>query len=769
MNRPLAGLTILETPDGVAVRYCGRLFAMHGARVLQAGVPDKTGVGYGGVASAAYAAWLDHGKERASSDLVQALHAAPAAIDLVIAGQSAARVEAADAALVASGQAAALRLGLAWFAKDGPYRDWAASDASIQALSGVAYATGSKDGAPILPRGHAPQVVAGATAFIAALGCLIGRDVGWRGRRIDLDILSANLCFSESGAAGLALSGDKVTRRGVNRFTPTFPGGIWRASDGWIGVTALTPAQWTSFCDLMQRPDLAKEERNLVSLQRLDRADELEPILAEALAKRPAAWWLEQGQARRIPLAPVPSLAELPQTAHWQGRNSFGPVPGIADAVGPILPFRIETSPVAEARAARQPAPALPLAGVRVLDLSMGWAGPLAARHFADLGADIVKVESCTHFDWWRAFDGPMDGDPPPYETRPSFLMVNRNKQGITLDLKSAAGKALVRRIAAKSDVLIENYAPGVLDRLGIGPRALTQAVPGLIGISMGAFGASGPWSGFRAYGSTVEQASGLPFINGEADGPPTMQHVAYGDPIGGLYGAIACLIALYGRRHGRASTVIDLGQVECLFQLGADAIIAQSLQTGLLARDGSRHPASALRMVSDTDQAARWIAISAQTVAQWNALAQAIGRGDLVAASTASLVELQRRADDMEAAVRSWAATRAAGDAVDALQSAGVAAAPVHAAQDLLEDPQLVAAGTWRRAERKYIGLHVVPLAPYRFDGTTPPLRNPAPTLGEHNDAVLGGLLGIPAQEIAALQAQGVIGTRAVLAHAAD
>src|SRR4029079_1543117 len=152
--------------------------------------------------------------------------------------------------------------------------------------------------------------------------------------------------------------------------------------------------------------------------------------------------------------------------------NSFGPVPGIADAVGPILPFRIETSPVAEARAAPQPAPALPLAGVRVLDLSMGWAGPLAARHFADLGADIVKVESCTHFDWWRAFDGPMDGDPPPYETRPSFLMVNRNKQGITLDLKSAAGKALVRRIAAKSDVLIENYAPGVLDRLGIGPRA---------------------------------------------------------------------------------------------------------------------------------------------------------------------------------------------------------------------------------------------------------------------------------------------------------
>src|SRR4029077_1951398 len=134
------------------------------------------------------------------------------------------------------------------------------------------------------------------------------------------------------------------------------------------------------------------------------------------------------------------------------------PVSGHPIAVGPTLPFHPEPlAPAAGTGALTASAMDLRLSGVRVLDLSVGWAGPLAARHFADLGAEVVKVESCTHFDWWRGFDGSMDGDPPPYETRPAFLMVNRNKHGITLDLKSEAGKALVRRLAQKSDVMIEN------------------------------------------------------------------------------------------------------------------------------------------------------------------------------------------------------------------------------------------------------------------------------------------------------------------------
>jgi crotonobetainyl-CoA:carnitine CoA-transferase CaiB-like acyl-CoA transferase len=342
--------------------------------------------------------------------------------------------------------------------------------------------------------------------------------------------------------------------------------------------------------------------------------------------------------------------------------------------------------------------------------------------------------------------------------------MVNRNKRGITLDLKTDAGKALVRRLAARADIMLENYAPGVLDKLGVGPKALTAAVPGLIGMSMGAFGATGPWCGFRAYGSTVEQASGLPFVNGEAADPPTMQHVAYGDPIGGLYGAVVCLAALYSQRQGRASIVIDLGQVECLFQLCGDAIVAQSTQQAPLARSGSRHPMSALRVVLPTSVPATWIAVSVETAGQWNALAGTIGCPECAVPPDADMARMKTHEADMEARVAGWAASRDAREAVQALQAAGVPAAPVHAAQDLLKDPQLVASGFWRRAERRFIGSHVTPLAPYRLDGRTPPLRSPAPTLGEYNAAVLTGDLGLPAEEFAALETAGVIGTRVVV-----
>lgn len=262
----LAGVTVIELPHSVAIRYARRLLAALGARVLQAGAPDATGVGFGGAASAAYAAWLDAGKQRCA-DLAGAL-AAAADVQLLIAGPAAAQVQAAEAALQAL-HTPPLRLGLTWFAIDGPYRDWAGSDAVIQAMSGVAYATGAVDGHPLLPRGHAPQIVAGVTACIAALGALLGRRRGWAGRRLDVDVLGANLCFYESTTCSAAPSGDVSLRRGINRFTPTYPGGIYRTQDSWIGITALTPPQWAAFCDLIGQPALGRESRYQLALQRL--------------------------------------------------------------------------------------------------------------------------------------------------------------------------------------------------------------------------------------------------------------------------------------------------------------------------------------------------------------------------------------------------------------------------------------------------------------------------------------------------------------------
>ena len=619
MGAPLAGLVVVEAGGDVATRYCGKMFAEHGARVIQAYRPENGRLAYGGPSAAAYAAWLDHGKERSAT--------VPAglAVDLVIAGQSPGEVAKAEG-LAAGLAGGPVVLGLTWFGMSGPCAEWVGSDAILQAMCGVAYAFGTAEGPPVLPQGHAPQVVGGATGFIAAMAALLGRRHGPGASRIEVSLHEAFLCLAEHAGPGAFAGGPATRRRGVNRYGPVYPQTIFPAKDGWIGISALTPQQWQGFCALIGMPKLARDPRFETTDLRMAAADQLDEILMPAVAKLAAGPMLEEGQRKhRVPLGPVPTMAEVLATPHWRERGSFrafnGNGPGFE---GPVMPFRLHARGQGATVAGGKGAGG-PLAGVRVLDLSMGWSGPLAGRHFADLGAEVIKVEGCAHIDWWRGWNALEAGDPPPYETRANFNAVNRNKRGITLDLRAPEGVALLKRFAADADLLIENYAPGVLAKLGLGAEDLAQVNPGLSYISMGAFGSAGTWSGFRAYGSTTEQAAGMPWLHGEAEWAPAMQHTAYGDPIAGIYAACASLVALYGRQ-ATGGTTIDLSQVECLFQLAADGIIAQSATGVAPPRTGSRRATSAWTGAVRCAGEDGWLAVDVATTAQLPELARAIG-----------------------------------------------------------------------------------------------------------------------------------------------
>jgi crotonobetainyl-CoA:carnitine CoA-transferase CaiB-like acyl-CoA transferase len=736
MTAPLSDLIVFEVSGDVATRYCGKLFAAHGARVIQTYRPDNAHIGYGGVASEAYAAWLDLGKERVL----------PAGIapDLVIAGQTPEEIARAET-FVDSFARRPLLLALTWFGVTGPYAAWKGTDGIIQAMTGVSYAFGPVEGPPVLPQGHAPQIVAGATGLIAALSALIGRRAGQDISRVDTNVLEAHLCFAEHSGPGFAGGGPKSARRGVNRYFPVYPQTIFPAKDGWIGVTALTPRQWRALCELIDLPDLAKNPAYATTDLRMAAARDLDAILGPALAKFDAAYLLEEGQRRRVPMAPVPTMAEVPRTPHWRERESFQ---NIGDFQGPAMPFRLHPRDGDAAKAPSAPEGNGPLAGLRVLDLSMGWSGPLTGRHFADLGAEVIKVEGCAHIDWWRGWNALEEGDPPPHETRANFNAVNRNKLGITLDLTNPRGGNLLRRLAASADLLIENYAPGVLNRLGFSAKVLGKINPRLVYVSMGAFGSAGPWSGFRAYGSTTEQASGMPFLHGEADWPPAMQHTAYGDPVAGIYAAVASLVALYGR-DATGGTKIDLSQVECLFQLAADGIIAQSATGTPPPRTGNQRATSVWRGCVRCEGDDAWIAVEIEdTPERTNSLGL-----DIAGMSSSQI----------EAALTAWTTTRSVQTACEALQRSGIAAGPVVPAHALLEDPQLVSGNFWRRTERRYVGSHVVPKPPYALDGRAPPLHRPAPTLGEHTALVLTRVLGLDVEEIASLERDGIIGTSPV------
>ncbi len=402
------------------------------------------------------------------------------------------------------------------------------------------------------------------------------------------------------------------------------------------------------------------------------------------------------------------------------------------------------------------------LEGIRIVDLTMGWAGPLATRNLADMGADVIKVESCERFDWWRSWEATPewiadDGA----EKSNQFNMVNRNKRAITLDLEHAEGRRLLLELVATANAVVENFSGGVLPKLNLSYDVFRAVRSDIVQLSMPAFGSTGPWRLFRAYGSTVEQSSGLPHLHGYPEDPPTMVHVAYGDAVGGLNGAAALLTALRHQRRTGEGQFVDLSQAESLFPLAAHGILAYAATGVVPARTANRVPDAAPHGVYPCASAAgepdSWLLIEVRTEIQWQSLTAVIpetgGFGDLA--------DRLARTTALDAAISSWTRTRPAREAMALLQRCGVPAVATNAMSDLIAEPQLRARGYWQWLDRAVVGNQPNPSPPYRLGDDPIPVRCPAPTLGQHNREVLGGILGLPDEELAALEVQGVIGTR--------
>lgn len=406
-----------------------------------------------------------------------------------------------------------------------------------------------------------------------------------------------------------------------------------------------------------------------------------------------------------------------------------------------------------------------PLAGLRVLELARILAGPWAGQTLADLGADVIKVEACQYPDWWRGVDDrPVVFEQRLYEKSSYFNVLSRAKRGITLDLTTAEGRRIIKELVRDADIVIDNYSAGVLPKLGLDYDNLKDVNPDIIMLSMPAFGTDGPWRDCRAYGSTLEQASGLPSVAGRPQDGPTLIHIAYGDPIGGLHAASALLVALYHKqRSGRGQRIV-LSQVECMFTMVAPWIVEQSANGEGGKRLGARHPHNAPQGAYRCAGDDAWLVVSVTNDPQWRALCRAMGREDLAADPDLATLPGRRAAHDrIDEAVNAWTSTRPPQQAMEELQAAGVPAGVSRAPIGLLEDPHLKARGFWQWIDRALVGPHPQPSPPYRDSlGTLPPLR-PSPTLGQYNRDVLGGILHLSDAEIDALAASGVIGTRAV------
>jgi crotonobetainyl-CoA:carnitine CoA-transferase CaiB-like acyl-CoA transferase len=790
----LGGARVAELGSGTALAYCGKLFADFGADVVKIEPPGgdpgrlvQPLVDRGdGVAESGVFAWLNTNKRSitaAPGDFAR-IRKIIAASDVLLdarAGAFADPGETGHAALRAAFPALTV-IALSWFGESGPYRDFAATDSVVRAPAGLLKQTGPEEG-PVFQPQHQAEIPAGLCAFSAAVAALIAGSP--RGRRFEISVHDANVVIAEYQATTAVQMQLGDRRRGVNRWFPTFPMGIYPCREGWLGITVLTPDQWRGFCDMLGMAEQASDPRYAMSPDRIVRADELEAVFVPLLQSRNAREWFAEGMRRRLPFVMVPTMAELLAEPVHRGRGAIGTVQiGGATFEAPALPQRLtRTPPAGTGRAPLagadtehwQPAPSvlrregrtgLPLAGIRIVDMAMGWAGPLTTRQMADLGAEIIKVEGRAYPDWWRGADyGEAGIAARLYETRHAFNIQNRNKTGITLDLTRPDGADLLRRLVATADAVVENYSQGVLPKLGLAYPDLRAVKPDLVMVSMPAFGADTEWADVRAYGSTLEQASGLPSVTGQPDGPPTMSHVAYGDPIGGLNAAAALLVALFHRKRTGEGQLINLSQVECMLPLVAPWIIEQSIAGSVAQRRGNRHPVfvphGCFRCAGDD----AWIVIAVTDDAAWQNLCAVIDRLDLAGDPALATATGRRAAEDrLEAAITEWTRWHSPDEAMQELQARRVAAGVARSFEDImLREPHLEARGFWQVVDRPFMGEHRQPSPTFREDGRAYPIRTPAPTLGQSTRDVLRRILDLSDAELDRLEAERIIGTEPI------
>jgi crotonobetainyl-CoA:carnitine CoA-transferase CaiB-like acyl-CoA transferase len=770
---PLSRFRVLQIGSGVALDYCGKLFADFGSDVVKlepaGGDPMRLFPPVLDGGESGLFAWLNTNKRSVTETPTALMELLPGA-DLLLDGR------ALTAPPLPIGPFTTVST-ISWFGESGPYAHYAATEATVRALAGLVALTGRAEGPPTLATDGQSGVIAGLAAFIASAAGLFDRLSG--GRRFSVSIHETAVNIAEYEAAVAWDLGLSRKRGGINRFGRNYPVGIFETKQDLIGVTIVTPGQWRGICSMFGVPELARNPKYAINVDRLAHAREIDAIFQPIWETRTATEWFELGLEYKLPLAVVPTMTELLEQPVHRERGAFVPVRIDETAFeAPVLPQHLTLTPPRAGGTAPLPGedqaewfvPALerptvpaarksrPLDGVRIIDLTMGWAGPTAARHLGDLGAEIIKVEACQYPDWWRGTDLRASFiAEQKYEKIPWFQLMNRNKLDVTLDLTHPEGVALLKRLVADADAVVENYSAEVLRKLGLDYGVLKQVNPGLVMLSMPAFGSDNAWSACRGYGSTLEQASGLPTITGFPDDPPTMNQTAYGDPVGGFNAAAALMVALLHKQATGQGQNIDLSQVECMLPLVAPALIEQSATGRTPPRIGNRHPVFVTQGCFPCSGDDTWIAVSVTSDAMWQSLCGVLDRPDLAGLGTE-----QRRAreDGLEQVIAAWTAQRDPDSVMAVLQGAGVAAGVVRTPMALVDDPHLIDRGFWHRIDRPFIGLHWQSSAAFREGPDAYPVRRAAPTLGQDNEVILRGRLGLSAEDIAGLEAADVIGT---------
>ena len=409
----------------------------------------------------------------------------------------------------------------------------------------------------------------------------------------------------------------------------------------------------------------------------------------------------------------------------------------------------------------------LPLASFRVVDLGSAWAGPMAAQLLGDMGAEVIKVESRVRPDGLR-LGRPMIGEDIAGgdrglwpELQPLFHSLNRNKLSATLNLKTAAGLELARGLIARSDVVLNNYSPGVLERLGLDYANLRRLRPDIVLVSMPSVGNTGPLRDILAYAPIIQALSGLMSVVGYEEDEPLVGELQspWSDAVSSVQAALAVVAALWHRAETGEGQAIEVAQLEATTAMLGEALLDYQM-TGIVAQPrGNNDPEFAPHNNYPCAGDDRWVAIAVRTEEEWQGFCQALGRPSwsLDDRFRDAYSRRQHRAE-LDRNVAEWTQRYSPSEVTELLQGSRVAAMPVMNIEDQFTDPHLRDRQAFAEVEHPHIGAEWLYGMPWLLSGTPGSVRTAAPLVGQHNEYVFGQLLGISGDEMERLQAEQVI-----------
>lgn len=649
------------------------------------------------------------------------------------------------------------------FGRSGPYAHWTGDELTDYALGGYWALAGEPEREPLRVPGYQAQFHAGLQLAIASLAAVRHSRLTGAGQEVDVSAIEAMLGAHWSTTIAWTHEGRILKRNGSDLFA---------AQDGWVFF--YTYGLYRNLFLLIERPELMDDPRWATIAGWLANSETIWTMVRAWCHDRPVDEIVRAAQELRIPVTPMATAAGLLEDPQLVERQYFQRQDGVtypgrpyrwsdpwqAEAPQPLLARALgtETPPVLAALAPITRGiggtGGAPLAGLHIIEVTNNWAGPIAGRHLADLGAEVIKVELASK-PATRASHYP-GKDPGRYHWNRSgyFNEMNRNKRDVALNLATKRGRELFLELVLWADVLVENNSARVLPNLGLGYASLSATNPRIVMASISGFGASGPSRDWVAYGSNIEAACGLAAMTGYDESRPYRTGSFVPDPIAGGHATVGILAALERRDRTGLGAHLDISLTESAIPFMTESLTYFQEHGTLFPRRGNSDPDFAPTGAYRCAGSDNWLALAVRTEEQWQALCCISGMDGSAYPTTASRVAARAVIDTQLGA---WAREQDQYECARSLQAVGVPAAPILHNWQLHMDPHLYARGAFLAIEHPDTGVLPYPGFPWRFSTTKPAIRTAAPRFAEANDYVFGKLLGLDRAKIEALYAEGV------------